>query len=191
MELLRLFICIEVEDDVLRDKLTGFFSSKELKKLKHARNDQMHLTLKFLGDTDSVMLEKVKAELERIEFAPFQVEMVGTGCFPGTTRPRVVWAGVKEGKDDLIALAREIDSKMHSLGYQKEKRSYKPHLTLARVKKADLQMLKYLQHLVLSNEDTVFGSFKVTKIVLKKSTLTPKGPIYEDLLEINSVEGKK
>ncbi|MHA1167075.1 MAG: RNA 2',3'-cyclic phosphodiesterase [Candidatus Hodarchaeales archaeon] len=188
MELHRLFICVEIEDETLKETLTSFLGGKEYKRLKHARKDQMHLTLKFLGDTDSETLEKVKLELGEISFTSFQVVMAGTGCFPGTTRPRIVWVGVREGKEELISIAKEIDDKMSSLGYKKEKRSFKPHLTIARVKKADLQMIKDLQHLVLSNAETVFGSFDVSKIVLKKSTLTPKGPIYEDIQVISAAD---
>ncbi|MFW9995120.1 MAG: RNA 2',3'-cyclic phosphodiesterase [Candidatus Odinarchaeota archaeon] len=185
---LRLFICIEIENETLKEKLADLLAKPIFNSLKRVKTEQMHLTLKFLGETDETKLEDIKNQLVGIDYPAFEVRLTGTGCFPGTTHPRVVWAGISEGAEQLVTLGKDIDRRMHSLGFPREKRAFSPHLTLARVKKADLRMLQDLQRLVLKHKSTDFGSFTVTKIILKRSTLTPQGPIYDDLFAVAPVK---
>ncbi|MHA2297970.1 MAG: RNA 2',3'-cyclic phosphodiesterase [Candidatus Hodarchaeales archaeon] len=185
---LRLFICAEIEEEALKEKLASFLAKPAFKGLKRVKTEQMHLTLKFLGETDEQLVEDIKSQLGMVKFTPFSVELNGMGCFPGTTRPRVVWVGLSGGTDQLVSLAKVIDERMQSLGFPREKRAFSPHLTLARVKKADLRVIQDLQHLVLKNKESEFGRFTVTKIILKRSTLTPRGPIYENLFILKPLQ---
>ena len=98
--------------------------------------------------------------------------------------PRVVWIGTDEGgAEKLIAITNEIGMKLASLGFQKDKK-FKPHLTVFRIKhKIDDISLRVKEY-----ETVEFGTQVITKIKLKRSILSPKGPEYSDLLEVNENE---
>ncbi len=96
--------------------------------------------------------------------------------------PRVIWIGIeKNGAEKLGSLAKEIGVKLTSLGFEKDKK-FKPHLTVFRVKKR----IGDVSSIMKDFETTNFGTEIVSKIKLKKSVLSPKGPEYSDLLEVNA-----
>jgi len=138
----------------------------------------IHITLKFLGEIDEETLGKVKATLSALRFEPFEVSLVGVKGNPPPS-PRVIWCEVRDtgGCRRLFQLVEEA---LAPLGIPREKRPYTPHATLARVKRFDSSLLPILKGLAPEE----FGSCPVRSIKLKKSTLTPAGPIYEDLLEV-------
>jgi 2'-5' RNA ligase len=137
-----------------------------------------------LGEIDEEKCEKVKELLKEITFSQFDLSLKGVGGFPNLKNPRVIWIGTdKKGAEKLIEITREIGMKLTSLGFEKDKK-FKPHLTVFRVKnKIDdisSQMKKY--------EAIEFGTQLITKIKLKRSILSLRGPEYSDLLEINGNE---
>jgi 2'-5' RNA ligase len=138
----------------------------------------IHITLKFLGEIDERALGRVKEALSGIRFEPFEIEVGGVRGNPPSS-PRVVWSVVRDegGCGRLFSLVEEA---LSPLGIPKEKRAYTPHATLARVKRFDPSLLPLLRDLAAEE----FGSCPVRCIKLKKSTLSPSGPIYEDILEV-------
>ncbi|RLG42822.1 MAG: RNA 2',3'-cyclic phosphodiesterase, partial [Thermoproteota archaeon] len=111
-----------------------------------------------------------------------RARLFGVGAFPSMSRPRVIWVGVEEGREELVRLMRWVDSRLRRLGFPREDREPHPHLTIARVKwLRDRESLKRVLSSLLSTD---FGEIEVREIRLKKSTLTPKGPIYETLASI-------
>ena len=105
------------------------------------------------------------------EFSSFNVSLKNIGAFPASKRAKILWVGIEEGMDKLIELFSTIENKVSPLGFEKEKRNFTPHITFARVKKGNYSLP--------DQTEFSFDSFPVNEVVLFKSTLTPKGPIYE------------
>jgi 2'-5' RNA ligase len=138
----------------------------------------IHITLKFLGEIDERTLAGVKEALSAIRFTPFEISLAGVKGNPPSS-PRVIWCEVRDG-GGCRRLFELVEDALAPLGIPREKRAYTPHATLARVKRFDPSLIPPLKSLAAGE----FGSCPVRSIRLKKSTLTPEGPIYEDLLEV-------
>ncbi len=151
--------------------------------LKIVKPEKMHITLKFLGDTDEKHIDKIKEIIEKSveNVDPFEIELKSTGAFPNENYIKVLWIGIE--KSQLIAeIAKKIDAKLSKIGFKKEKRKFSPHITIARIK-SGRNKDEILQILNKFKDETLL-KMKVEKIKLKKSELTPKGPIYTTLKEI-------
>jgi 2'-5' RNA ligase len=180
---MRTFVAIEVDDKGILQKIRSVQKSASFK-ASPVRIDQIHFTLQFLGEIDEELCEKVKDVLRTIAFSQFDLSLKGMGGFPNLKNPRVIWIGVnKKGAEKLIELAKEIEMKLTPLGFEKDKK-FKPHLTVLRVKHKvgdiSLQMKEC--------EAIEFGTQVISKIKLKRSVLSPKGPEYSDLLVVNENE---
>ena len=157
--------------------------------IKWVKPENIHLTLKFLGNVTDEQIEKVKNTLKKIasDIQSYQIHLAEIGAFPKLSYPRVIWVGMDEGAEECKALAKSTEDAMEKLGFEKEKRSFSPHLTLGRVRSA-----KNRQPLIktVEKEKNFSSSSKllVEEIVLFKSTLTPKGPIYEPMFKGNLVK---
>lgn len=134
----------------------------------------VHLTLKFLGDVREETLGDLCAPLGETcaKHAPFDVGLVGLGAFPSARRARILWVGVGAGSDQLRALAADIDATLASLGFEREKRPYAPHLTLGRVRGRPASF-------DLPSDASDRLVFQVHRVELVESTLTPEGAVYE------------
>ena len=180
---MRTFVAIEIDNkDILR-KIRSIQESTSFK-AKQIRIDQIHFTLQFLGEVDEDKCEKVKNLLRTITFSQFDLSLKGVGGFPNLKNPRVIWIGTdKKGAEKLIEVSKEIEMKLTELGFEKDKK-FKPHLTVLRIKHKigdiSLQMKEY--------ETIEFGTQVISKIKLKRSVLSPKGPEYSDLLVVNENE---
>jgi 2'-5' RNA ligase len=176
---MRLFVAIELDGSVIarlcsiQEKLrSGDFG------LKLVEPENLHFTLKFLGDVQESQLVNVeKAVSEAADGkSPFTLSLHGIGHFGGS-RVGVIWAGVKEGRVEFIGLANELEKRLCFI--RKDERGPSPHLTIARVKSgrnADL-LLRELGSL----RDVKIGEVRVKEIRLKQSVLTPQGPVYSDV----------
>jgi len=173
---MRLFIAVDLADE-LREKFNPIISALGRFNVKTVELKNLHITLKFLGEVSERMLPLIDSKLKEIEFSPFKIKFNGIGYFPNEKNPRVVWVGV-EG-DELKKLADEVEQRMKKLGFKKDK-DFHPHLTVGRVKRLDKsERGKLIKEMETFN--TEWGEMIVDKFKLKKSTLTPKGPIYEDV----------
>ena len=151
--------------------------------VKLVEPENIHITLKFLGDTneeyadriDEIMKDAVKNS------NPFEIKLKGAGVFPNQNYIKVIWIGIENG-EQIGKIASKIDEKISELGFEKERRRFSAHLTIARVKSAKNK--EKLLELIEKYRDIEFGSLKVDTIKLKKSELTPKGPIYTMLKEV-------
>jgi 2'-5' RNA ligase len=181
---LRCFIAIQIPDSIrreIRDLLN--ILKKYDADIKWVVPENIHLTLKFLGNTAEGLLPRIAESLRTVasSFEPFYITIYGTGLFPDKKFPKVIWIGI-EHSEMLMKLYGNIDQTMSLIGYQKEGREFQPHLTLGRIKAR-----KGIIHIV--NElDTVqkkdFGTFQVDMIKLMKSELNPKGAQYTSLYDI-------
>lgn len=181
---LRCFIAIGIPELIKRD--IGEFI-EILKKynvdVKWATHKNLHLTLKFLGNTPEVLLPKIKEALLNIvlSYEPFYIKIYSIGVFPNRKYPRVIWVGV-EDSGILKKLTNDIEDSMALLGYQKEDKEFTPHLTLGRVRsrKGIVNLINELDN--FKGKD--FGSVNVEGIKLMKSELNPKGAEYICLYEM-------
>ncbi|MEM2175107.1 MAG: RNA 2',3'-cyclic phosphodiesterase [Candidatus Micrarchaeia archaeon] len=171
---MRCFIAIDIPED-LKEKINEFQSDLEKmfkNKIKFVEKENLHITLKFLGEINEKELEKLKRILESIKFSPFKVRLKEIGFFPDEKFIRVIWiGGFSDGK--LEEISKIINEKLKKENFYFDER-FSPHLTIGRVKeKIDITKI---------NREIDFGEFTVKEIKLKKSTLTQEGPIYEDLV---------
>ncbi|HXJ12795.1 MAG TPA: RNA 2',3'-cyclic phosphodiesterase [Candidatus Limnocylindrales bacterium] len=177
---MRLFIAIEIPENIR----TGFASLlKEFRsiapQLKWVRAENLHVTLKFLGETDPSKLAALQNVLSVVRSAePVNLEFRGLGFFPNEKRPRVFWAGM-ESSPDLKSLAADIDHAAHRLGFPLEERPFTPHLTLARFPLPGVPP-KLLQAFNDKSRQS-FGSLHTQDFHLIESKLKPTGAEYTTL----------
>ena len=149
--------------------------------VKWTRDEEMHITLKFLGDMDNRDLLVVGEELRRIasQIEAFTATLSGIGTFPRGKPPRIVWAGIEQGSEQLIAMYEQLDESLVQLGVPREGRAYTPHLTLGRVGRgADLERLqKHLQRV----EGGMQGTFDVNEVILYASLRERGKLVYEPI----------
>ncbi|MEM0359527.1 MAG: RNA 2',3'-cyclic phosphodiesterase [Candidatus Hadarchaeales archaeon] len=178
---MRTFLALEINEEV-RERLVKF-QRKLLQgwaSLKLVEPENLHLTLKFLGEVEEGRLGEIEEAVRKgcAGSSPFIMEVKGTGVFPNPHYVRVVWAGVGEGWEKVSSLQRNVDRELGRLGFPRET-EFVPHLTLARVK--SVRDRERFLKVVEEGRGEEFGKTEVREVHLKKSLLTPKGPIYEDL----------
>ena len=182
---IRSFFAIELQSSAIIKKIATF-QDKLLEtggRIKLVEPENLHFTLKFLGDIEESILPELQKETEKISVEKFTVEYKGIGCLPGFHRINSIYVGVDEGKQQLTELAKQIEDVCTRFNLRKEKRPYKAHLTIGRVKyPGDKQLLI---ETIKAQQGTLFGKVEITDFQLKKSVLTPQGPIYSDLFQIN------
>jgi len=144
----------------------------------------IHLTLKFLGDTNDDLIPQIKSIIDdtAVKQSPIASGLGPLGAFPNFNRARVIWVGLKSGKAELSNIAIDLDKAVYELGFARENRPFKAHLTLGRVKFP--KALEKLAHTAQSLQVNPL-QFKFDRIILFKSTLTPRGSIYEKLHQSN------
>ena len=141
----------------------------------------IHITLRFLGDVTPSMVEKIDQEMQNVIFMPFDVEIKGVGAFPNVKYARVVWAGIQQGADELKAVFDQLEPRLRQLGFAPDSKGFSPHLTIARVRSGrNKDALATCVNELVAYE---FGKVHADCLRLKKSVLTPQGPIYSTLKE--------
>ena len=185
METLRSFIAFDIEEN--SPIIKNIYNVQDLllntgASLKMVRPENVHMTLRFLGNISQDRLDQIHNEMKNVDFIPFEVRINGLGAFPNLRRIGVVWAGIREGQNELRSIFYQLDSKLSKLGFKPENRGFSPHLTLARVRSGrnKIELAKRIEE--LRNFD--FGIVEAKCLRLKRSVLTPQGPIYSTLREI-------
>ncbi len=180
--MVRAFVAIGLNEEI-RQKLISVQGSLPAAGLKLVEPENIHLTLKFLGEVPEEKIVDVTKNLESAVSGvqKFNTRIKGIGVFQSLRNMRVIWAGVDEGREKIIEIQRKIDSSLKNLGFVLDD-SFHPHATIARVKfvKDKVNLVESIKE--RTNED--FGLVEVSGIELKQSKLTPQGPIYSTLAEI-------
>lgn len=147
--------------------------------LKLVPPENLHVTLKFLGDTPEERVPEILEALERAAApaAPGRLELRGAGAFPKPAAPRVVWVGVGDGADTLTGVAERLEDALEPLGFPRERRDFHPHVTVARTRGPRNQAA--LTDAVRRHEGEGFGEAPLERVVLMRSTLRPQGPRYD------------
>ncbi|WP_405290345.1 RNA 2',3'-cyclic phosphodiesterase [Methanobrevibacter sp.] len=180
MSQLRAFLAIDVDEDL---KARMYRIVKEFKqidaRIKYVELENLHLTLKFFGDIDTEGIDLLSSKIENVvsNFDKFTVKIKGCGAFPNTNRIKVIWLGLDE--DAIVKqLHDELDKEFVKLGFDKD-RKFSTHLTIGRMKSAKGK--DKVKSKIEEFSEVEIGEMCVDKIILKKSTLTPQGPIYDDI----------
>jgi RNA 2',3'-cyclic 3'-phosphodiesterase len=182
-EFVRAFLAFDIENPEVRKNLAKMqtTSIQTGADLKLVEPENIHVTIRFLGDITLNMADKIFAEMQQIKFKRFPVQLTGLGVFPSLTFPRVLWAGIAQGAAQLQNVFEQLEPRLRTLGFQPDHNPFSPHLTIARVRSA--RNKPQLADLVTKNAKYDFGAFEATCLKLKKSDLTPQGPIYSNLKE--------
>jgi 2'-5' RNA ligase len=181
----RLFVALEIPSAV-RDNLAAQIrglrdlSSKVADKRPHwVRPENLHVTLKFIGEVSPTKLDSIRSALSAIRSdAPVDLKFHGLGFFPNENYPRVLWAGL-DATTNLTTLAGDIDGALESQGVARERRAFTPHLTLARIEPPGLH--ERLRAVIQDNRAREFGSFQTREFYLIESKLKPSGAEYTTL----------
>jgi RNA 2',3'-cyclic 3'-phosphodiesterase len=179
----RLFVALEIPHSV-REELAKLIEEMRAiaPKVKWVRPANLHVTLKFIGHTDSEKLDAIITSLETVRSDAVvdivEMEFRGLGFFPSEKRARVLWAGVKASAN-LATLAGEVDRAATTLGFPAETRDFKPHLTLARFDSPGMPPL--LAKIVEGNATHDFGVLRTGTFHLIQSRLKPTGAEYTTL----------
>jgi 2'-5' RNA ligase len=177
----RAFIAVEVDpSEQLMAAMRELAQSRA--DLKMVRSHQLHVTMKFLGDTDEALVDDIASSMASsvLGTAPFTMRLVGMGAFPSLSNIRVVWVGIEDGKL-LGGMADRLDQSLKALGFERDRKGFVPHLTLARTRSP--RNVANIQEIIRGNAATDYGGYPVTKLLLKKSVLSPQGPAYSVVRE--------
>ncbi|MFC2076096.1 RNA 2',3'-cyclic phosphodiesterase [candidate division KSB1 bacterium] len=176
---MRTFIAVDLPEtvrDSLRELQAGLRGRSD--GVKWVRVEGMHLTLKFLGEIDPDLVSGIDRVLQEAarSIKPFRIALSGLGAFPGLSRPRVIWVGVDGELEPLQNLKSGIDKGLAELGFPKDDRSFKPHITLGRVKgKIDGRRL-------VGDKNYTTDHFLICRVRLIESILKPTGAEYSEVL---------
>ena len=178
-DLVRAFVAVRVPGQAA-DELENFLAElRPLANIQWVRREQFHITLKFLGELEHSVIEQVKEALEPMKFFhKFRIMLDHVGAFPNLSVPRVLWMAGEKGAYELGRLARKVNDALYDeVGLEREKKRFQAHLTLARLKDTHLP-----EALVRKLGEVPMLSWECGELVLMRSQLTPRGPIYSQLL---------
>ncbi|HTN77664.1 MAG TPA: RNA 2',3'-cyclic phosphodiesterase [Pirellulaceae bacterium] len=183
MQSIRTFIAFEVGNDV---KSRAADLIKRLKKseadVKWVAPQEMHITLKFLGDVPNVEVPDICRIAQQVaaEFEPFDIDFLGAGAFPEISRPKTIWLGIAPGEDfdRLQALNERLETRLHEdLGFARERRRFQPHLTLGRVNTTTGSTQALSE--ILATQTEFDGSLaEIDELLIFASFQEKQGPVY-------------
>ncbi len=182
MPKIRSFLAIELPPAITKglERVQGDLKRSHAD-VKWVEPSRIHLTLKFFGNIDEGACDEIMDAVAKASSGvkPFTLVVKGLGAFPNTRNPRVIWLGIEDGGGALKPLKRAIDERLGEIGYPREEREFKAHLTLGRARsgKGRTELLDRMEGLY----HTVLGEFLVERLVLFKSDLKPTGPMYTEL----------
>ncbi|MEO0185059.1 MAG: RNA 2',3'-cyclic phosphodiesterase [candidate division WOR-3 bacterium] len=174
---MRTFIAVEIPEK--QKKLIWDFILEHKKgnpPIKWVAFENLHITLKFLGEIDEKKINLMVSALTTISARTksFKLKLENPGCFPSVRNPRVLWIGVTTGAQELTGLATDIENSLTQFGIKKEDKKFHPHLTIGRIK-TSCRVDEIVAKIIQTEE------FLINEFVLFKSTLLPSGPVYEKL----------
>ncbi|MDZ7302813.1 MAG: RNA 2',3'-cyclic phosphodiesterase [candidate division KSB1 bacterium] len=183
MEMLRTFIALDMPTEI-KTALAKYTQPLRAMRgrVSWVKTENLHLTLKFLGDTPAARVDEIAAALQEIAAmaAPFSTVVSGSGVFPNDEHPRVLWVGVNETTGALQKLVKAIDERMQQFGFAREKRAFTAHLTIGRAKDTRIP------EIVRALKERPFAAMpaQFNEVIFMKSELHPLGSIYTPLCKL-------
>lgn len=169
--MIRLFVAIDIPDNIrmLVQNMGGSIPGA-----KPVPSRQTHLTLKFLGDIESILQDEIEFALATVQHEPITIAIRSVGHFPPRGTPRVIWAGV-DPVQHIVKLRNKIEKNLADIGIARDKQKFSPHITLARLKNAPISRVT---RFLAENSMLESPPFCVSTFQLYSSKLTPKGAIH-------------
>jgi len=180
MFLIRTFVAVDFPQE-FKEKIVEIQSKLNDFNIKLVDPGLVHITLKFLGDVNENMIEPITGALDGITCPSFDAVIKNVGVFPKPQYIKIIWLGA-EG--DFGELHDNVESVLAPFKFKKDRRGYTAHATIGRVKYVPKDRKESLQNILDELKDVEIGTMRVDSVTLKKSTLTPQGPIYETLHEV-------
>jgi 2'-5' RNA ligase len=181
---IRAFIAVCIDSGTLENVLAVTSQLKRrIPGVRWVAKENLHLTVKFLGPIDEAYVEPISRMLEVAirPFPRFSINAKGLGVFPDFKQPRILWVGLQG--IEMVSLASEIDSTLEALGFEPEKRSFKPHLTIGRWRHFDGSATR-LKRVLEEWKNYQFGESKVEALTLFQSITKPEGAVYHSLKSV-------
>lgn len=184
--MIRAFISINLNSALQAELAAAQKALKLGRSVRWTRPEQIHLTLKFLGDIPTATVGEFAASLRRgcESLAPFTLRFDGLGCFPSYKKPRIIWAGLNGDLAALQELFRRVDYEAVTLTGQTEDRAFVPHLTIGRVRETNSREYQAIGAALQSAKVALHGEWTVRDFALMRSELSPKGAIHTELERI-------
>ena len=176
--MVRAFIAVEPSAEIRNAVSAEGQALRGAGRLSFVSPNLMHITLKFLGEVSESQIPKITGVLDLLSASPYQLNVSGISTFGRP--PRVIKAEVHDG-GATAALAADVELRLAKLGFPREDKPFTPHITLARVK----EYSPALQPNIAAINERDFGTCEISSVLLKKSVLTPSGPIYTTLYQKN------
>jgi len=156
---------------------------RQLPHINWVKSENLHITLKFLGDTPEMKINDLKQVVQQAvkNISPFVITVRGFGVFPDKRAPRTIWTGIDSDQSALENLASQVESSVISLDFPKENKPFRPHLTLARIKKDNREIGQAIDKSGVLTDPFIFGRLLVEQVTLFKSDLRPTGSVYTKL----------
>jgi len=170
----RLFVAIPLPEEIRR-QLAGL--TEQSQGLRRVPGEQMHLTLKFIGDLGSEALNELTQSLAAIRFNSFDLRLKPPGAFPDEVQPRVIWMGV-DRSPELMALQQSVEQAVLKVGTEDRHQEYRPHITLARAGRSAADRAQVLLGSIRSRVESLEECWRVDSFVLFESRREPTGAIY-------------
>jgi 2'-5' RNA ligase len=180
----RSFVAFDLSEDLRRQldvQIARLRSRLQPGAIRWVPSENIHLTLKFLGEVPAERLPGIQEMLRRVASAypPIRMRVRGLGCFPKVSRPRVVWVGVEDATGSLARLHRDLEEAFFQMGFAKESRGFHPHLTLGRVRRQIGQgQLRVLSETLETTRVGDLGQVRAEELCLFRSELRPSGAVY-------------
>jgi 2'-5' RNA ligase len=189
---MRVFVAVDISEEARRlvaariEFLRAKFSDL---RVGWDKPEKLHLTLKFLGEIPHEKLPLIikAAEDAANEIEPFALAIENPGAFPPRGAARVLWLGVKDDSQNLSEIQKRLENRLEQIGFQRERRNFKPHLTVARLKEPNKARPLTELHLKTEFSEIIF---EVSEIVVYKSDLRPTGSVYTKLAKIDLIKKK-
>ena len=175
---IRAFIAVDIPDGI-KERMAKAAKDIESEGIRAVAAEQMHVTLLFLGYLDAKQVEAVKYTMSELDMKEFGVSLHGVGTFT-IRRPRVVFANILYGADELGAMYETISSKLPTM-LKLEKEEFTPHVTVLRLKRFDRITTERARDFIDRYKDTDFGNFECREVKLKQSMLTSGGAVHSDI----------
>jgi len=181
-KVIRTFVAVGLDEE-LRSGISAV--AERVKKLapnvKWVAPGNLHVTLKFLGNVREDRIAGIGAALDEVarEIVAFDLSVSGLGVFPNPRKPRVVWVGIEEGRDQLVALAGAVEDRLARAGFEKESKPFKTHITIGRVKEG--RPVGDLTDGLAGIDADKIGAQRVDSVIVMESMLKPEGPEYTPL----------
>jgi 2'-5' RNA ligase len=175
----RLFIAVDIPDqikEIIKKTLVQMIDVNS--DIKFVACENLHLTLKFLGETNEECINKVEKLIDKVaqNHFPFSVLIKNLGWFPNFSSPKIFWLGIEQDQNNLKMLSEDFEEQFSILGFEKQTRSFQSHLTIGRVK--GRKNLEKINRILEKEKGSEFGKFIVDHVVLMRSILKATGPQY-------------